>query len=138
MMWHITSNNLIDADTYGSRLGKTATEAVLNLQLIFDNCRIWKRNFEMIFNNADDCYNCIPPSLADIALRRLGCPKMVIQTHSVAQQGMKHYIKTGSGVSPGFINYSTAFHAGYVTGVIMLLTGSIGGVGQGGGASPII
>ena len=138
MMWHITSNKLVDADTYGSHLGKTATEAVLNLQLILDNCRIWKQNFGMIFNDADGCYDRIPPSLADIALRRLGCPKSVTQAHTAAQKGMRHHIKTGSGVSPGYIKYSDMIKAIYTAGVIMLLTGPIGGVGQGGGASPII
>ena len=49
LMWHITSNGIVDADTYGSRLGKTAIEAVLNLQLIFDNCRVWKRNLGIFF-----------------------------------------------------------------------------------------
>lgn len=138
LMWHITSNGLVDADTYGSRIGKTATEAILNLQLIFDNCRIWKRNMGMIFNDADGCFDRIPPALADIALRRLGCPKNVVRTHTCAQQKMKHYVKTGSGVSKGYIQYSKTHHIEMALGVILLLIGPIGGVGQGGGASPII
>ena len=138
LMWHITKNKVVDADTYGSRIGKTATEAILNLQLIFDNCRIWKRNFGMIFNDADGCYDRIPPVLADIALRRLGCLEMVVRAHTVAQKQMKHYVKTGDGVSKGYIKNSKKIDSTIAFGIILLLTGPIGGVGQGGGASPII
>ena len=68
LMYHITHNKVVDADTYGSRLGKTAPEAILNLQGIFDYCRITKQKMGMLFNNADGCYDRIPPSLAEIAL----------------------------------------------------------------------
>lgn len=72
LMWHITNKQVIDADTYGSRLDKTATEVILNLQMIFDNCRISKVNMGMLFNNAVSCFNRVPPSLADVALCRIG------------------------------------------------------------------
>ena len=42
LMDHATKNSYMDMDTYGSRTGKSAIEAILNLQLIFDNARIWK------------------------------------------------------------------------------------------------
>ena len=51
---------------------------------------------------------------------------------------MKHYIKTATGVSTGFIQYSEQTKWRIIKGTIMLLTGVIGGIGQGGGASPII
>ena len=138
LMWHITNNNIIDADTYGSRLGKTATEAIINLQLIFDYCRTTKTNLGMLFNNADRCFDRIPPNLADIALRRIGCPSSIVKTHTEAQRKMRHYIKTGTGVSTGYITFSMVMKSLIVGGIIILLQGPIGGVGQGGGGSPII
>ena len=138
LMWHITHNKVIDADTYGSRLGKTATEAILNLQLIFDYCRLQKHNLGMLFNDADGCYDRIPPALADIALRRVGCPKSITQAHTTVQRQMQHYIKTGSGVSIGHIQFAPIMKAIIAAGIIMVLSGPIGGVGQGGGGSPII
>ena len=92
----------------------------------------------MIFNDADGCYDCIPPASADIALMHLGCPKMVMRAHTVAQKRMKHFIKTGSGVSLGYIAYSKIIQTMIMTGIIIIMTGPIGRVGQGGGASPII
>ena len=51
---------------------------------------------------------------------------------------MKHYIKTATGVSQGYIKFDKIRRRKIKNGVILLLTGLIGGVGQGGGASPII
>ena len=137
LMYHKTNNKVIDVDTYGSRLGKTAPEVILNLQGIFDHCRITKQNLGMLFNDADGCYNCIPPSLAEIALRQVGCPKSIANTHTQVQRQMKHYIKTRNGVSKGYISFALVISILLMT-RMMLLLGPIGGVGQGRGGSPII
>ena len=105
-MYHITQNKVLDADTYRSRLGKTTPEAILNLQGIFDHCWIMKQNMGMLFDDTDGCYNRIPPSLAEIALRRVGCPKNRANTHTKVQWQMKHFIKTRVGVSKGFIKFA--------------------------------
>ena len=60
----------------------------------------------MIFNNVNRCYNRITPTLAEIALQRVGCPKSIAKTHTIIQWLMHHYIKTGTGVSTGFIKFS--------------------------------
>ena len=147
LMQHATENGVIDNQTFGSRLGKSAIEAVINLQLIFDNHRIWKRNLAMLFNDADGCYDRIPPNLAEIAIRRLGCPSMISRAHTITQRKMKHYVKTSYGISKGFIQFNpekqepteqTKEDGTIIYAIIMILAGPIGGVGQGGGASPII
>ena len=51
---------------------------------------------------------------------------------------MKHYIKTAFGTSEGYIQFGETYKTIIIQGIIMLLIGPIGGVGQGGGASPII
>ena len=51
---------------------------------------------------------------------------------------MKHYIKTATCVSEEYIKFDRVKRKKIKNGVILLLTGLIGGVGQGGGASPII
>ena len=45
LMWHATKEGFFDADTFGSCTGKTASEAVINLQVIFDDSRLWKKKF---------------------------------------------------------------------------------------------
>ena len=51
---------------------------------------------------------------------------------------MKHYVKTGTVVSNGFIIFSTAFKSMMIGRIVTWLQGPIGGVGQGGSGSPII
>ena len=137
-MWHLHSNNLIDDEVYGSCKGKTGSEALITLQLLADHSRVWKKNLILLFNDAAGCYDRIPPALAEIALRRAGVPKSITKAHTEAQRRMKHHIKTVIGVSLGFIQYGNTKKRIVKEGLITLLAGIIGGIGQGGGASPII
>ena len=50
---------------------------------------------------------------------------------------MKHFVKTARGISESYIKFNTQ-QIKQQYGLIMILMGLIGGVGQGGGASPII
>ena len=138
LMRYATSKGIIDSEAYGSRLGKTSIEAIINLQLIFDNHRIWKKNIAMIFNDADGCFDRIPPNLADLALQRLGCPTSISNTHTLIQRNIKHHIKTAQGVSRGFIQFHPTSENRIEENSVSQLRGPIGGVGQGGGGSPII
>ena len=72
LLWHMHDKKLIDEEIYGSRKGKTGSEALISLQLLADHSRTWKKNTAVLFNDADGCYDRIPPTLAEIALRRLG------------------------------------------------------------------
>ena len=139
LMYHMTSSKGVDGDVYGSRTGKTAIEALLNLQLVFDHHRIWKKTFAMIFNDADGCFDRIPPPLAAMALQKIGLPCQAAKTHTLTQRNMKHYLKIAPGISTGYIKYAEKVHTTYdKSNNVITLQGPIGGVGQGGGASPII
>ena len=138
LMWHAHNNKVIDDEVFGSCRGKTGAEALLNLQLLADHSRTWKINMGLLFNDSLGCFDRIPPNLGEIALRRIGCPKMVARSHTKAQRSMRHHIKTTTGVSPGYIKYDSKKRKKICQGVILFLLGLIGGVGQGGGGSPII
>ena len=138
LMWHATTEGILDSDTYGSRIGKTAPEAVLNLQMIFDDSRLWKKTKAMLFNDADGCYDRIAPVLGEIAVRRLGCPASIANTVTKTLHKMKHHIKISMGILLGYISFSKENKTVIENGMIMLLAGLIGGSGQGSGASPII
>ena len=43
LMKYVTKEDGFDSDMFGSISGKTAIEALINLQLIFDHHRIWKK-----------------------------------------------------------------------------------------------
>ena len=51
---------------------------------------------------------------------------------------MKHHLRTTIGVSEGYIQYGKENKQIIKDGLILFISGIIGGVGQGGGASPII
>ena len=138
LMQHATKEGVLDEDTYGSRKGRNATEALVNLQMIFDDSRLWKKNFAMLFNDADGCYDRIAPVLAEIAIRRLGCPSEIAKTVTNVLQNMRHYVKTSTGISKGYIKYGKKQEICVTDGIIIFLMGLIGGTGQGSGASPII
>ena len=106
LMQHTTTEGLHDLETYGSRKGKTAAEALIALQLLYDNARIWKHIVGIIFNDAAGCYDRIPPQLGDIALRRLGRPRSVAHAHTQAQRNMAHYIRIAAGVSKASIIFA--------------------------------
>ena len=91
----------------------------------------------MLFYDADGCYDRIPPSLAEIALRRAGSPKEIANTHTKVQRQMKHHVKNGVGVSKGFMMFAPIIGMIMLGACIQILQGPIGGVGQGGGGSPI-
>ena len=137
-MWHLNDNGAIDDEIFGSRTGKTGDGAILGLQVLSDYSRVWKQNLVILFNDADGCFDQILPVLADIALRRVGTPTTVARAHTELQLKMKHYIKTAVEVSKGYIQYRKDTRQKMQNGIILLLIGLIGGIGQGGGGSPII
>ena len=138
LMWHLLDKKMIDDEVFGSCKGRTGCEALITLQLLGDHSRVWKKNLVVLFNDAAGCFDRVPPTLAEIALRRLGVPKSIASSHTKTQRSMKHYVKTVVGVSKGFIKFGLKEKKIMLNGIIMTLIGLIGGIGQGGGASPII
>ena len=96
------------------------------------------KNLAVLFNDAAGCFDQIPPTLAEVALQSVGVSRSATKMHTTAQRSMKHYIKTSLGVSKGYIKFNRVQKHIIWNGIIMLLMGLIGGVGQGGGSSPII
>ena len=137
MMKHMNDEELHDSETFGSRTGKTAPEALLNLQLLFDHNRIWHLPTAILFNDANGCYDRIVPTLCELAMRARGCPKSIAQCHTLTQKGMKHRIRIATGVSEGSIQFSETEQVITKGKNIIRLEGKTGGIGQGGGAGPI-
>ena len=129
---------IIDEEVFGSRKGRTGAEALITLQLLADHVRTWKINLALLFNDADGCFDRIPATIAELALLRVGCPRSITRAHTKIQQSMKHFVKTATGVSIGWIQYGKENKKKVRNGTILLLMGLIGGIGQGGGASPLI
>ena len=137
MMKHMNQNDLHDPETFGSRTGKTAPEALINLQLLFDHYRTWKMPISIIFNDAIGCYDRIVPTISELAMRARGCPKGIAQCHTITQKRMKHRIRIATGVSEGVIKFSENEEVVMDGRMIKSIQGKTGGIGQGGGAGPL-
>ena len=137
LMRHMVDTQQIDITTFGSIPGRDAKEAMKLLDMVMTNHRLMSRTLVTVFNDAAGCFDRIRPNMADLAMRRVGCPKSITNTHSIAQLGMTHRVKTAMGISPGSIKWdSTMLRCVTIAGILHLL-GNIGGIGQGGGGSPV-
>ena len=137
MMTHMNKNGLHDNETFGSRTGKTAPEALMNLQLLFDHNRMWKLPIAILFNDAIGCYDRIIPTLCELAMRARGCPKGIAQCHTITQKNMVHRIRIATGISEGIIKFALTNMKVVVDKSIICIQGKTGGIGQGGGAGPL-
>ena len=140
-MRKITQEGAIEPHAYGSIPGKDAIEAMKLLQYLYDNHRILKKDLIVIFNDAAGCYDRVRPNHSELCSLRLGCPRSIMQTHTITQNRMQHHVKTATGISKGYIKWGDMEEHDEVirsiTGATTILIGNIGGIGQGGGASPV-
>jgi hypothetical protein len=138
LMYHVVRANKCNKQAFGSIPGRTAHDALITLQLIYDNARVNKKVIALMFNSAAGCYDRIQPSLSSICMQRIGCPRSIAQCHTVTQRCMKHKVKTSKGVLPGFTQWSTSQQIQEkIVHKTKILSGNIGGIGQGGGGSPV-
>ena len=139
-MKKLVQDGVIDSNAYGSIPGRDPLEALKVLQYLYDNHRLMKRDLVVIFNDAAGCYDRIRPNQAEICSRRVGCSTSLTKTHTSLQMNMVHHIKTAAGISKGIIKYNetdtTDINLSQQGGTT-IREGNIGGVGQGGGASPV-
>ena len=143
LMKQLVENGTLNDHAYGSIPGRDTLEALKALQYLYENHRLLKKDMIVIFNDAAGCYDRIRPNQAEICSRRVGCPISLAKTHTRIQTEMTHHIKTASGISKGTIksevkpsNEEKTVER-TINDEVINFSGNIGGVGQGGGASPI-
>jgi hypothetical protein len=67
-----------------------------------------------------------------------GCPHGIVFCHSLTQREMKHYVKPSRGISKENIQWIKATSTSEsTTNGVTTISGNIGGIGQGGGGSPV-
>jgi hypothetical protein len=138
LMHHVVKTNQCDKQAFGSIPGRTAHDALITLQLSYDYARVRKQTMASLFNDAAGCYDRIRSLLSYLCMVRVGCPHGIAKCHSLTQREMVHHVKTSRG--PSINNIRWGPHQSTTTIVqngIHSTVGNIGGIGQGGGASPI-
>ena len=56
-----------------------------------------------IFNHLKGCYDRVRPAVNTITTRRMGLPKNIAVCHAATLRNMRHYIRTGFGISDRYI-----------------------------------
>jgi hypothetical protein len=138
LMYHIVNTNQCDTQAFGSIPGKTAHDALITLQLTYDHSRVKKMPIASLFNDAAGCYDRIRSLLSYLCMVRVGCPSGIAYCHSLTQREMVHHVKTSAGPSTDNIKWGP-FQETIITeeNGVKSIRGNIGGIGQGGGASPV-
>jgi hypothetical protein len=137
-MYHVVKTDQCNTQAFGSIPGQMAHDALITLQLTYNYARVQKQPMASLFNDAAGCYDRIRSLLSYLCMVRVGCPHGIVKCHSLTQREMVHHVKTSYGPSTNNIQwgpsqtlYTTAQNRVYST------KGNIGGIGQGGGASPV-
>ena len=126
VMNYAEQHHLIAPEQFGSRKHHSSIDQVIIKTLFYDTLRIKRQDGYLCSNDAKSCYDRITHSIASLALQRVGLPTGPILSMFKSLQNMKHYLRTGYGISSSSYGKS-------------LLQGKPPqGSGQGNGASPCI
>jgi hypothetical protein len=138
LMYHVVKTDQCNKQAFGSIPGRTVHDALITLQLTYDYARVQKHTIASLFNDAAGCYDRIRSLLSYLCMVRVGCPQGVAKCHSLTQREMVHHVRTSRGPSVNNIKWGPYQHTITQTSDgVQTIKGNIGGIGQGGGASPI-
>ena len=124
LVHHALAKNALTPLNFGDRPGCRVHSALLLKTLSYDYIRYTRLNAIIFNNDAKACFDRIIPSIGLMATERLGKPPTASSCMLATIQGMKFFVCTAHGVSPGFLTST--------------LSALILGVHQGSGAASCI
>ena len=111
-MQHGEEHGLNGHQLYGSRRGKSTYDTLITVRVIYDRARVQRDYIVSIFNNLKGCYDRVRPSVNTITTRRMGLPKNFAVCNAATLRKMKHFIRTGFGISQGHLQWDEENNAG--------------------------
>ena len=102
LVHHALAQNALTPLNFGGRPGCRVHSALLLKTLSYDYIRYTRLNAIIFNNDAKACFDRIIPSIGIMAKEHLGMPPTVSACMLATIQGMKFFIRTAHGVSPGF------------------------------------
>ena len=100
---HSKENGVNGHQLFGSRKGKSTYDALVTVRVVYDMVRAQRDYLISIFNDLKGCYDRVRPSLKTLTTRRIGLPKTVAVCHAAALRKMRHYLRTGFGISEKYL-----------------------------------
>ena len=139
LMYYMHDKDQIHNQCFGSIPGRSAQEAMITLQLLYDNYRLSRKTLASMFNDASGCYDLIRQNLSSITMQAFGCPETVARCHTLTQINLRHHVKTNFGISREYATWGSTQRVTYkMLNGLKCIIGNFGGVGQGAGGSPVI
>ena len=102
LVHHALAQNALTPLNFGGRPGCRVHSALILKTLSYDYIRYTCLNAIIFNNDAKACFDRIIPSIGLMATERLGMPPTASACMLATIQGMKFFIRTAHGVSPGF------------------------------------
>ena len=96
---HAEKKRIYGESTYGGRKGKNTHQVLGRIQGTIEYCRIGRIPAALADVDAKNCFDCMTHAGIGFFQRRQGSPKDLVQCQCTNLRQMKHYIKTGRGVS---------------------------------------
>ena len=106
LVHHALAQNALTPLNFGGRPGCRVHSALLLKTLSYDYIRYTCLNTNIFNNDAKACFGRIIPSIGLMATECLGMPPTASACMLATIQGMKFFICTAHGVSPGFFTFT--------------------------------
>ena len=96
---HAEKKNIYGDSTYGGRKGKNTHQVLGRIQGTIEYSRLGRIPAALADVDAKNCFDCMTHAGIGFFQRRQGSPKDLVTCQCTTLHQMKHYIKTGRGVS---------------------------------------
>ena len=96
---HAEKKNMYGDSTYGGRKGKNTHQVLGRIQGTIEYSRLGRIPAALADVDAKNCFDCMTHAGIGFFQRRQGSPKDLVECQCTNLRQMKHYIKTGRGVS---------------------------------------
>lgn len=101
---------------------KPTYDALVTVKVIYDMARAQRDYFFIsIFNDLRGCCDRVHPSLNTITTMQIGLPESMAICHAAALRKMRHYLRTGFGISEEYLQGNEMYNprGDKITGVYM-------------------
>jgi len=119
---HAENHDSHEDEQGGGRAGHAAINGAVKKQLLYELIRLRKLNVINSDNDAEACYDRIIESIGNMACRRQGCSRKILNLHAKVMRTVRYHLKHKYGISAASKSHSNLDH--------------FQGSGQGAGDSP--
>ena len=99
LMQHSEKHSINGHQLYGSRKDGCVYDALITVQVVYNMARTQRDHIISFFSDLKGAYDRLRPNLNTITMRRMRLSKKEAIYHAGALRKMRHFIRTGFGIS---------------------------------------